>query len=61
MTKRSGSYYIYRLFTLGRGALAGQAVLPRPVGAAEQDTGLVVLVVSVAASGPFDGSSQSTV
>ena len=43
-----------RLFTLGRGALAGQAVLSRPVGASEQDTGLVVLVVSVAAPGPFD-------
>ncbi len=26
------------LFAFGRGALAGQAVLPRPVGAAEQDT-----------------------
>lgn len=29
-------------------------MLPRPVGAAEQDTGLVVLVVVVAAPGPLD-------
>lgn len=34
--------------------MAGQAVLPLPVGASEQGTGLVVGVVAVAAAGAFD-------
>ncbi len=42
------------LCAVGRGALAGQAGLPRLVGVAEQDAGLVVGVVAVAAPGPLD-------